>query len=243
MRVGYFEGGGSLMRIFSCSLAAFFCAAIVLLSCAGVCAAEPSGEDQLANEYFQQGDYRKAIQEYEALLEKGFKYSQVYNNLGLAYTRSGESYVKAVESFKKAIALDPQYTEAYANMGLAYIGKEDYPSAIKSFEELLAINPDYAKGYFGLGWAYLMGKTDTTKALQAFEKALQVDPNLAEAHLGLGLAFVAKGQKQMALEPITALRRMGRDDLANTLENAMRSGGEVSQESLKKESLLKSQPH
>ncbi|HTY44726.1 MAG TPA: tetratricopeptide repeat protein [Patescibacteria group bacterium] len=222
------------MKVFCCFLAVYFCAPALLPGGAAFCETSSSGQEQAANDYFQQGDYHKAIREYEALLEQGFKHPQIYNNLGLAYTRSGESYVKAVESFKNALALDPQYTEAYANMGLAYIGKEDYPSAIKSFEDLLKINPDYAKGYFGLGWAYLMGKMDNAKALQAFEKALRIDPALSEAYLGLGLAFVAQGQKQMALEPITTLRRMGRDDFANMLETAMRAGAQALQESLKK---------
>jgi tetratricopeptide (TPR) repeat protein len=195
------------------------------------CADDPEVHYQAGNRHLLEDDYQKAIQEYEAALAGGTGSPEIYNNLGLAYSHSGLSYTKAVENFKKAIELEPDYPDAYADLGLAYIGAGEYEKAIKSFQQLLEIDPGHARGYFGLGWAYLMGKIDSAKAIQAFEKAIQLDPGQAEAYLGLGLAFVARGQKQLALEPITVLRKMNRDDLAGTVENAIKVG-DAYQESL-----------
>jgi tetratricopeptide (TPR) repeat protein len=189
----------------------------------------------LANHYMQEGKESAAIEEYNKVLALGIIHPEVYNNLGMAYSRVPDGYAKALESYKKATALNPDYDEAYASMGSLYLSKGEYANAASAFKELIRINPRYSRGFFGLGWASLMGKMDNREAVRCFRRAVELDPRYAEAYLGLGLAYVSTGEKELALEPITALRKMNRTDLAGIIEDSIRTGESIQHELLQKD--------
>jgi tetratricopeptide (TPR) repeat protein len=203
-----------------------------------LCADNPEMHYQLGNESFVRGDYEKAIQEYNKVLAMGLQRKEIYNNLGLAYARSPEGYVNAIENFKKAIEIEPAYVDAYINLGSVYIKKGQYKEAAAAFRQSVSVKPDSGNGYFGLGWSNLIGKINVIESLEAFKMAAKINPGSPQVQFGLGLAYVAAGKKQMALEPITALRKMERGDLANMIEEAIRTGA-IIQEDLQKENLLK----
>jgi tetratricopeptide (TPR) repeat protein len=91
-------------------------------------------------DYYEQGDYRKAIEEYDETIRLSLltvekymteahrgelsrrldpKYPLAHNHRGLAYGKLGE-YERAIEDFDETIRLDPQNANAYHNRGLAY---------------------------------------------------------------------------------------------------------------------------
>jgi tetratricopeptide (TPR) repeat protein len=189
-----------------------------------------------AGQYMSEGKPEEAIQEYQKVLGTGVRHPDVYTNLGRAYAqlRTQEGFLKAVESYRKAIDADPKYEEAYAELGSLYISRQDFPAAVQAFKKQVEINPASSRGYFGLGWSYLMGRLDNPEAIKAFQKAVETGPDFPEAYLGLGLAYIANNEKAMALEPITQLRKMNRHDLANTVEDAIRTGEAIQQEALEK---------
>jgi tetratricopeptide (TPR) repeat protein len=183
--------------------------------------ADPKAEYERGNQYFAKGNYSKAVEFYERVLAGGLRHPEIYNNLGLAYSRMQVGFARAVENFQAAISLDQRYMEAYTNLGSLYLSHNGFDAAREIFGRALAVNPDSAKANFGLGWVYLMQKRDANEAIKYFQKAIEADPNYAEGYLGLGMAYISKGQKVLAFEPIAILRRMNRFDLAKMIEDAL----------------------
>jgi tetratricopeptide (TPR) repeat protein len=74
-----------------------------------------------ANEYYDEGDYEKAISAYESILSGGRKSGPVYYNLANAYFRSGETG-KAVLNYERARRLIPRDPDLRANYSYALAG-------------------------------------------------------------------------------------------------------------------------
>jgi tetratricopeptide (TPR) repeat protein len=71
-----------------------------------------------AAEYYDAGQYRPAIENYQRLLERQFDNAQLYYNLGNAYFKAGE-LGHAIWSFRKALRLDPGFKQARTNLEYA----------------------------------------------------------------------------------------------------------------------------
>jgi tetratricopeptide (TPR) repeat protein len=69
-----------------------------------------------------------------------------------------------------------------------------------------------------------VGRQDAGAALDYFQKAIDIDRDYADAYMGMGLSYVLKGEGLMALEPLTALRRLRRYDLVKIVEDAVATG-------------------
>lgn len=67
--------------------------------------------------------------------------AQVYNALGVTYTRDGK-VEKGIAQFETAVKLQPGYVTAWNNLGDAYEKTNDMKSALKAFEEVLLFDPN-----------------------------------------------------------------------------------------------------
>ncbi|MBI4397651.1 MAG: tetratricopeptide repeat protein [Candidatus Omnitrophica bacterium] len=123
---------------------------------------EPSSKDALlglGSIYFQQGDYKAAIQKLEPLLaempaqEKGWlKWSHVLNNLGWSYFYTVR-YDKSLECFQRLIALhkaDNVYAEPYSGLGWSLYKKGDIGKARQNFMKAVELLPGYLSALNGL---------------------------------------------------------------------------------------------
>ncbi len=72
-----------------------------------------------AETYFDEGEYEKAIPEFQSVIELAPNNADVYVALGLCYHSLGR-YQDAIEEYQKAIEIDPEQANAYANIGYAY---------------------------------------------------------------------------------------------------------------------------
>ncbi|GEM_PF-1841072 len=178
-------------------------------------------EYQQGVEYYQNGEYDLAIDAFQRYLPKAPHPAPIYNLLGLTYLKQNESVESAMGSFKQAIKLDPNFAEAYFNLASAYAPRDPAMAAVY-FQKTIDVDPNYFKAYFGLGWFTLTEKHDPAKAMEFFEKTIERFPDFAEAYYGKGLAYVQLGKKELALEPISYLRVMHREDLAALVELAVR---------------------
>ncbi|WCJ44117.1 Tetratricopeptide repeat domain-containing protein PYG7 chloroplastic [Euphorbia peplus] len=67
--------------------------------------------------------------------------AQVYNALGVSYTRDGK-LDKGIKQFETAVKVQPGYVTAWNNLGDAYEKKKDLKAALKAFEEVLLFDPN-----------------------------------------------------------------------------------------------------
>ena len=71
-----------------------------------------------ANQDFAQGDFKKAIAGYEALVHEGQWNANLFYNLGNAYFRTRD-FGRAILNYERALALDNHHPEATANLQIA----------------------------------------------------------------------------------------------------------------------------
>lgn len=70
---------------------------------------------QQGNQYYDQGEFQKAIETYQNMIGAGFLNSKVYYNLGNAYFRKGE-LGNAILHYRRAERLDPRDEDIKANI-------------------------------------------------------------------------------------------------------------------------------
>ncbi|SDC81161.1 MULTISPECIES: tetratricopeptide repeat protein [unclassified Candidatus Frackibacter] len=98
----------------------------------------------LGNAYYDQQNYRQAINYYEASLKFESDHPHVLVDLGTAYYYQANSNPKkAIEVYNKALELDPKFKNALFNKGVVlHFGLQDYQKSIKAFEVFLEKYPN-----------------------------------------------------------------------------------------------------
>ncbi|MGI6706446.1 MAG: tetratricopeptide repeat protein [Clostridia bacterium] len=91
--------------------------------------------------YLDQGEYRKAIQRLEKVLQKDFSLIFVRNNLSLAYFCNGQ-IEKAIEIAEGIIKEQPENIHANCNLALFYYEKKDMNKAQECYEKIMAFQGD-----------------------------------------------------------------------------------------------------
>lgn len=89
-------------------------------------------QGQLAVINYQLGDYDRAIQGYQRLVEAGQDLAFAYNGLGNCYRDKGE-HLTAEANYQKAIEVEPGYVVAYTNLAIMFY---DLGETIKAKEIL-----------------------------------------------------------------------------------------------------------
>jgi tetratricopeptide (TPR) repeat protein len=185
-------------------------------------ASEGAALGNLGTDYYNLGDYRKAIEFYEQHLaitkEIGDKRGEgaALGNLGLAYHRLGD-YRKAIEFHEQRLAIAKEIGykmgegNALGNLGLAYKDLGDYRKAIEFHEQHLAIAKEIgdklgegdALGNLGIAYKNL---GDYRKAIEFHEQHLAITKEIGDKRgegnaLGnLGLAYYNLGDYRKAIE-------------------------------------------
>jgi len=173
--------------------------------------------------------FDEAIAVLKASLDADPSQAPIYNLLGLIYMKQNQSLQSAIGSFEEALRIDPGYAEAYFNLASLYAGAANRPElAVEYFKKTLEVDPKYVKAYFGLGWFTLTTQEKPEEAAEYFKKALASFPDFAEAYYGLGLSYIQMGKAPLALQSVSQIRSLGREDLAAYLESVLR-GGKVSE--------------
>ena len=93
------------------------CAGLSLL-CASLLAAELSAQFAKADQEYAAGDFKAAIDDYEALVRAGQDTPNLFYNLGNAYFRKND-FGRTILSYERALVLDPHHPEAAANLRIA----------------------------------------------------------------------------------------------------------------------------
>jgi len=90
--------------------------------------------------YANQGDYQKAIEEFNQALKVNSQYVDAYCGIGITNLNQ-KKYREAIEAFEKTIALNPERAIAYYLLGMAYEQIMRYAEAIAAWEKFLALRP------------------------------------------------------------------------------------------------------
>ena len=150
--------------------------------------------------YYQEGDYDKAIQDYNRAIQLKPDYAFAFNNRGLAYSRERD-YDRAIRDYDEAIRLKPDYPQAFGNRGLAYASKGEENQAIQNFNQAIKLREDSPEVFYNRGKVYA-GQAHFDQAIKDYSQAIRLKPDYAEAFKERSEAFMYKYDYQSALRDI-----------------------------------------
>ena len=101
--------------------------------------------------FFQESeDYKKAMQDYHAILKIDPRNKLAYFNLGYIHLAYLKVYNQAITHFSDAIRCDTIYVEAYYNRGVSFETLGDIEHAAADYRKALSIFPRYEAAINGL---------------------------------------------------------------------------------------------
>ncbi|MGB8131707.1 MAG: tetratricopeptide repeat protein [Candidatus Angelobacter sp.] len=139
---------------------------------ASMAPANMGAQSNLANTYFEAGDFEHGIAVYKRILMLDPSFVNSYYNLGVAYYKLGD-HAQAQSYLQKAISLRPT-PGSYFYLGLAQLKKGDLASAQESLRVATQWSPERFDFHAALAVVYeAEGKLPL--ALQEFEQALSLN--------------------------------------------------------------------
>jgi tetratricopeptide (TPR) repeat protein/Txe/YoeB family toxin of Txe-Axe toxin-antitoxin module len=134
----------------------------------------------------KQGDYQRAISNYNQALQINPINPIAYYNRGNARFQLGDAQ-GAIADYDQAIKLNPNDAGSYLNRGIVRAELGDIQRAIVDYTQALQINPNFAAGYNNRGIAR-MKLEDIQGAIADYNEALRLNPKLVDAYLNRGTA-------------------------------------------------------
>lgn len=170
---------------------------------------------------FSRGQYDRAINLYEEVIDIYPGLPQAYYYLGMAHRRKGAKPKETLWLFEKAVEINPQYAEAHETLSKMTYEAGDFDKALKHGLKVLEYQPNNANAKLSVGWTYLLGQSDPHSAVSYFEEVLEVQ-EVPYAYLGLGMSYFMTDQRAKVLDVITKLRNSDQEALAAKLEGMIR---------------------
>lgn len=120
--------------------------------------------------FWKKGNINKAINLLEALYNKDYKTTLIYQNLGFYYIING-NLDKALEFNKEAYNYNNSDTSILDNLAMNYYLMNDYDKAFEIYEKLIPLKPAFVTTYYYYGLALeKIGKYE--EALEALKNTL-----------------------------------------------------------------------
>ena len=152
----------------------------------------PDALHNLGQRYQQQGDYKKAIENYKKAIAMRPTFYNAYNNLATCYGEL-KMYPEAVDALEKCIKLKPDDYYAMSNLAVIMMNTGKTEDALRFAKQAVDTEPAYVNGRVTYGAMLAMTK-HYDEAEKQFNEALRLDPGNASARTNLERVKAAKGQ-------------------------------------------------
>jgi len=131
------------------------------------------------------GLIKKAIDQYNIVMQLNPNDSKVQTDLGNAYFRTGK-LKKAIYHYRMAMQQRPDNVKALTDLANAYATAGYIDKAISHYTKALEIKPDNPKIHYNLGVMYYKNNR-ISEAIQHFQKALKLKPDYKLAENALNM--------------------------------------------------------
>lgn len=145
-----------------------------------VCATDYLSE---GNDYYRQGDCKKAIELYKKALDNDENPALGWFNLGNAQYQCGTFY-KAVSCYELAVSHAPDFTRGWKNLGTLYYELHDYGACISALQKAMLLDKSDPVVYLLLASAYKDMENYSLSTIY-LEMALEIDSTNYDAILML----------------------------------------------------------
>ncbi len=128
---------------------------------------------QLAQLYFDDEKYEKAIETIEEAIQKDPENARLYQILGDFYVYMNR-FADAEVNYRKVVQYSkPGFTGPHLALGYVLAMQEKYPEAVEEFKKVLLLQPNMPTALYYLGSCYdVMGQRD--KAMEYFQKCAEI---------------------------------------------------------------------
>jgi Tfp pilus assembly protein PilF len=99
-------------------------------------------EVRKAHDEMAHQQWKKAVTHLEKAIEIYPQYATAYNDLGVAYIKTGDS-ARARQSFEKAAEFNEHTGMAYLNLARFSLSEQNYPETIRLVNRALSLNPNH----------------------------------------------------------------------------------------------------
>ncbi len=173
-------------------------------------------DDFLAKQYFNDGDYEKAVVFYESLVNRHPRRTDYFEGLIACYQQL-EQYKKAEELILEKINSTRPYPTIYIELGYNYrlqnqpqMAEEYYQIALNSIDE----NPNFG---YGIGFRFQRYAL-LDYALKAYARAMELNPEL-DYNFQMARIYGEQGNVEKMFDSYLDLILSGKTSKANVLRN------------------------
>jgi tetratricopeptide (TPR) repeat protein len=182
--------------------------------------------EKAGDELRGQKNYAQAIVYFQAALRKDPKNAVLYNKMGMAKLKSGDSR-PARADFQKAAKLNPKYADALNNIGAVDFAQKNLGSAVKYFKKAVALEETRSTFHVNLGAAWF-GQNKLDRAVTEYTRALELDPEVLNSSSRTGvIAQVSTAEERAKYSYMLAkiyARRGNVEDCLRCLRKAKEEG-------------------
>ena len=157
-----------------------------------------SSKAEKAIEAYNKKDYQKAIDLFSSVLETGEPSAELYNNIALCYSNTGDMD-KAEKNFLKAQELNPKLPQIYINLADIYYKKKEYMNGIELLSQGIYEIPDNLVLRHYLARFY-MEDVRLDLAIDELYKILDEQPENFDAYYDLARVNFELGNYDVAIE-------------------------------------------
>ena len=173
------------------------CILIFLISILNVTIAQTTTDEQLAAQYFQNGEFEKAADLYESLLEKNPN-PFYYNNL-IQSLINAKDYKKAEKIVKKRIRQNPNDIRLNVDLGFVYASSGDAKKAEKQYLESIESLTANQQQIYDLANAFMM-RMLYDYATETYLKGRKVMNNPTQFTVELAMMYETRAKYQEMME-------------------------------------------
>lgn len=159
-----------------------------------------------ALDYFEQGQYDKALQQIEKAIKNSPKNPDFYSTKGVFLHRMND-IVHAIEAYQEAIKVAPDHTFSHYNLGLIFMKMNKVVQAIQEWEAVIHAKPRDTDAIFNIAVALShLGKSK--QAIPFYRKVIEIEPGHVQAHQNLGVIYRDEGDFAKAKYHLQKLREL-----------------------------------
>ena len=148
--------------------------------------------------YFQEQNWRMAIDACKNALESDSKTVEAYKILGNILKLKGRK-AEALGVYARALTIDPNCASIYANLGSFYAEQQNWQEAVEHYQQAVILDPNLAGAYRSLAqvWEEL---GDWDRALECFCQAVNLEPEVltSEEYFNFGKELYKQGKVKEA---------------------------------------------
>ena len=172
--------------------------------------AEIEARYTLANIYYRQKDYDKAVPLLKDVLEENPQDIQAISKLALIYQDQGKSD-EAVELYETVLKTKQDDPDLWFNIGILYFQMERYEQAGDAFEKVYEINPNDTESLTNLTYALIQAEM-FAEAIPYLEKLTEMQPENPEPWRNLAVAYAKTDRAQDANEALKKYKALSGDE-------------------------------